>query len=184
MDLSDQGKGRRVQIAQQAIAKSRLGLDRVAYFAQVQFAPVGGLKDTEVVELVLVAREHLQPAEEVSLGIGIASAKGALRVFVGLHFFGDQADVLFRKCPGEPLPLILRGRQQIDLDERCNLGEAKPSRRLLKVFERDHVTVILEATAGGDDLLVRLNGPRGFQHDAIGGKHSGEVAKKEIARCS
>jgi hypothetical protein len=111
MDLSDQGRGRGVQIAQQAIAKSRFGLDTVAHFAQVQFAPVNGLKDTEeVVEFVrgnIVAREHLRPAEEVTLEIGIAPAKGAPKVFVGLHFFGDQADVLFRKRPGEPLLLVL-----------------------------------------------------------------------------
>ncbi len=158
---------------------------RCATSFDVDLRPVGRLQHAQVIQFVggdIVAREDLRAAEKIALEIGVAHAERALEIVVGFHLFGQQPHARAGAIAGQP-ELLLDGRgEHIHLDEIGQRHQRPPCRRVAKIVEGDQVAHLLQPAAGGDDLLVHVDGFQNLEDDAVFRQQRGIVADQKIPR--
>jgi hypothetical protein len=163
MDLVGEAEAGGVQIAQQAIAERRIGLDGLLYGSRVKLRVRCRLQQAQVARPIgghRARRPQLRLAEEIALKVLAAGLFGGNKLFLGLHLLGQDADaavrVLFRQSRG-----FLRGSNfHIHLEKVGQVDQRFAGVIHHKIVEREHVPGLLEALAGGDHLFFRRYVPQ------------------------
>ena len=185
MDFRAESEGRRVEVSQQPERKGSFVLDPGGQLPDVEFGSGRRLQEFEVCQFEGRQRavlHHFRAAEKITLEQRVSHFHGRREFLLSFHFFGQHANVLSR-VPGNNGVLFLWVREaEIHLDDVRERNQGRPVGRIHEIIERDRVSSLLQALAGFDDFLVRIDVFENFDHHRIGRKKRNIVPKQEIAR--